>query len=911
MKKILFALLGVLTLFVSCSKDSNLDDYNKRPEKALEIALAKLPDYHIYSGSTVLKSTLVPTETRAGFAASHRGLKTDKPTGNCPINTQLSKVDYNGSRYVLQDGGTYTVCEGEKLFANLDVSNATGSVTINVASGATLTIGGDHNGSTNFHINVYPGGKLYWGWNEYSIGAGVLSIGNGGTAQIDCAGSVGAYKNGQYYDNNFSEVEIKAGSHLYLYKGDMNYFKVNGKLFWEGNGGEIYSEIPVEVNSFDTNSGKAEFMDRFTCNGNADIKSGADITFHKCSEIKGDAFLSGGLTKITVNEYLKINRVSFDSNKMYLNDALFETNNAIIYAKGNSGAIVSNGNGISVFKSGEIRFNSFVEADPRIESLQGNLVVLCNKDNMVKGDQYYVGNSIYNTYENGKLVVPVYKDSNVRVNPNSNDYYLPATDCRPAQGTDPTPPVTYYWLKTGVIAGEGTTTGDDDKVPSGESRTVKAIPAEGYEFLQWSDGSHDAIHTIVIDHNTEMFASFKKIEYTLEVVVKDGQEGWGTVTGGGTYEYGTTATYTATPADGYRFVKWEEGGTDATGTVVMKQNEKRTAVFEPVPTYDLTVLVTTGQEDWGTVSGSETNIPEGESRIFEAVPNEGYEFVEWNDGDKNPRRTVTMDKDYEFIAIFKKTEKEPDPEDPIYYEDKGHVEVNLSVNDKKDKDDYIWSKLSIHVRDTTDVEIFIPVGAEYYCEADDFYIVQKHDKEDAYVYTDNTEKVEMEIAGQKVTLTIEHQQNGMRITTDGINSAVLKECRKTYGDGITFEVYSYYNEKITSREMLKGLLDQTTIKFLDEEPDYYINAFGKVREYTAPIYSKTVNNVTTLYTDEACTQILPYQYWERTTDGGVNIFGHKNPWDCVVTPIDVASGHFTTFVEGEYNKNYPQVLETK
>lgn len=909
MKKILFALLGVLTLFVSCSKDSNLDDYNKHPEKALEIALAKLPDYHIYSGSTVLKSSLVPTETRAGFAASHRGLKEyTTPDPGCPSKMPLRDVEKNSAgQYKVQAGWDYTVYGGETLTAGFDVSSTNGGTfKVHVASGATLNVTGSHNGCTDVEFYVYTGGTLNYGWNEYdnSQKDGTLAVGNGGTAHIFCWGKLGTYRKGNIYP--ITDVFVKAGSELKIYNtGDIKTFKVNGDLFSENSGkATFYSEVPVEVTgTLKSNSGEFIFDNDFTAGG-ISTNAGSKITFRKCASVSGDVFMSGE-SDIYVDSYLNVGRISFDQGRMHLNSAMFDAGTITIPAEGGNAYIEATNNDLSIVKSGQIRLSSFVDANYKTTALKGNLVVVCT--DVTNGNTGWNGNAI----NIGNLGV----ESGVRFNPATSTYYLPAeNNCRPAMGEDPNKPI-YYKLVADVVdecKGMGTAEGSADNIPAGTQKTIKAIPNTGYEFVSWSDGNTEATRTLTINQDTYLYASFQPIKYTLEVVVKDGQEGWGTVTGGGTYNYGDEPTYSATPADGYRFVKWEEtNSTNASEQVTMDGNKKFTAVFEPVPTYDLTVIVTPGQEEWGTVSGSETNIPEGESRIFEAVPNDGYEFVGWTDGNTDARRTVTMDKDYEFIAIFKKTEKEPDPEDPIYYEDKGHVEVNLSVNDKKDKDDYIWSKLSIHVRDTTDVEIFIPVGAEYYCEADDFYIVQKHDKEDAYVYTDNTEKVEMEIAGQKVTLTIKHEQNGMRITTDGINSAVLKECRKTYGDGITFEVYSYYNEKITSREMLKTMLDQTTIKFLDEEPDYYINAFGKVREYTAPIYSKTVNNVTTLYTDEACTQILPYQYWERTTDGGVNIFGHKNPWDCVVTPIDVASGHFTTFVEGEYNKNYPQVPETK
>ena len=57
-------------------------------------------------------------------------------------------------------------------------------------------------------------------------------------------------------------------------------------------------------------------------------------------------------------------------------------------------------------------------------------------------------------------------------------------------------------------------------------------------------------------------------------------QGSGTVTGGGTYEYGTTVTLTAKPNSGYKFVKWSDGTTTATKTVTADSNFTTTAYFE-------------------------------------------------------------------------------------------------------------------------------------------------------------------------------------------------------------------------------------------------------------------------------------------------------------------------------------------
>ena len=61
----------------------------------------------------------------------------------------------------------------------------------------------------------------------------------------------------------------------------------------------------------------------------------------------------------------------------------------------------------------------------------------------------------------------------------------------------------------------------------------------------------------------------------------------GTVTGGGTYNNQATATLTATPNTGYKFVQWSDGNTSATRTVTVTGNATYTAEFEPITFYVL------------------------------------------------------------------------------------------------------------------------------------------------------------------------------------------------------------------------------------------------------------------------------------------------------------------------------------
>lgn len=149
---------------------------------------------------------------------------------------------------------------------------------------------------------------------------------------------------------------------------------------------------------------------------------------------------------------------------------------------------------------------------------------------------------------------------------------------------------------------------------------------------------------------------------------------------------------------------------------------------------------------------------------------------------------------------------------------KGEVEVNLAAQDHKDGTD---AKLSIHVRDTCNFETFIPVELKYSCPVDDMFIVEKHYADMSYNENTNT-TVTREINGQTVSLNIKYTAAGIYVTSEGINNKVIQYCRNVFGDGLTFEVYTYFNTALT-RETLISLLNQSTIAFTDNQPGSYKN----------------------------------------------------------------------------------------
>lgn len=194
--------------------------------------------------------------------------------------------------------------------------------------------------------------------------------------------------------------------------------------------------------------------------------------------------------------------------------------------------------------------------------------------------------------------------------------------------------------------------------------------------------------------------------------------------------------------------------------------------------------------------------------------------------------------------------------------DKHNNEVEINLVGVEKNRQYLESHLSIHVRHAGNVEVFIPVPAKYYCAADDMEIVEKH-FESAMVHG-GPKSVSYEIAGNIVTLNVDFVENGIRIWTQGINEAVIAHCQRNYGDGITFEVWNYFNDSINLDE-LKTYLNNATVEFLDGYPEYYINAFNKTEDGS-------------IYEDDCTVSIIDSQrefYDEATTGPHLNGSPHN------------------------------------
>ena len=146
----------------------------------------------------------------------------------------------------------------------------------------------------------------------------------------------------------------------------------------------------------------------------------------------------------------------------------------------------------------------------------------------------------------------------------------------------------------------------------------------------------------------EQFANIRgDTTVNFSISVQTENETMGSVTGGGNYSCEAEASITAMPGTGYRFLQWNDGNTDNPRTVVVTADSTFTAGFRTV--YTVTVL--SNNEAYGSVSGGGT-YDEGSEVVVTAIPNQGYRFLSWNDGNTENPRTIIVTSDSTFVANF-------------------------------------------------------------------------------------------------------------------------------------------------------------------------------------------------------------------------------------------------------------------
>ena len=216
---------------------------------------------------------------------------------------------------------------------------------------------------------------------------------------------------------------------------------------------------------------------------------------------------------------------------------------------------------------------------------------------------------------------------------------------------------TYNVTVTANPAEGGTVTGAGT-YDYGTSVTIAATANIGYTFNNWTeDGemvSTYESYTFTIADDHDFAANFTINTYNVTVAA-DPVEG-GTVTGAGTYDYGTSVTVAATAIEEYSFINWTEDGevvsTNESYTFTIYDDHDFVANFAMI-TYDVTV--TANPVEGGIVTGAGT-YAEGRPVTVTATANIGYTFDNWTEEGElvstDESYTFTIYDDHDFVANF-------------------------------------------------------------------------------------------------------------------------------------------------------------------------------------------------------------------------------------------------------------------
>ena len=245
----------------------------------------------------------------------------------------------------------------------------------------------------------------------------------------------------------------------------------------------------------------------------------------------------------------------------------------------------------------------------------------------------------------------------------------------PGLNCDGTPTVTYSLTLNQNPTTGGSVTGAGS-YQAGQTVSITATPANNYTFSNWTGGTvadaNSATTTVTINENTTLTANFQQqlqgTTYTFTVSA--------TPTAGGTvtrnpdqtrYNAGTEVTVTATPNEGYRFVRWAGASTSTDREVTFTLNSNLTLTAEFSPAYRLTLTVNPAEGGTTFVNNTESTtgnwtVNAGAQVTVRAQAAQFYTFTGWSGSvtSANATLTVNMNSDLALTANFTGGQFNPD-----------------------------------------------------------------------------------------------------------------------------------------------------------------------------------------------------------------------------------------------------------
>ena len=219
-------------------------------------------------------------------------------------------------------------------------------------------------------------------------------------------------------------------------------------------------------------------------------------------------------------------------------------------------------------------------------------------------------------------------------------------------------PIVNYVIDVSASPSAGGTVGGSGTYQSGSTCTLTASPNTGYSFVRWtkngSQVSTNTSYSFTVTESASYVAVFSQNSYSISASANP--SAGGTVSGGGSYNYGSSCTLTATPATGYSFVRWTKNGsqvsTSTSYSFTVTESASYVAVFSQ---NSYTISASANPTAGGTVSGGGT-YNYGSSCTLTATPATGYSFVRWTKNGSqvstNASYSFTVTESASYVAVF-------------------------------------------------------------------------------------------------------------------------------------------------------------------------------------------------------------------------------------------------------------------
>lgn len=196
-------------------------------------------------------------------------------------------------------------------------------------------------------------------------------------------------------------------------------------------------------------------------------------------------------------------------------------------------------------------------------------------------------------------------------------------------------------IEGGSIAGGGS-------YEFGQTVALTATPSASYSFINWTENgevvSTNVTYSFIAAGSRSLVGNFAHDPYSINGTVNPANVG--TITGTGNYILNQTANLNATADLGYVFVNWKENDNVVSVnpsyifTVVRNRNLVAYFILK-----DIIISATVNINEAGSVTGAGT-FSYGETVNLEALPQTGYHFVSWTEGNTEVSRSAA----YSFTA---------------------------------------------------------------------------------------------------------------------------------------------------------------------------------------------------------------------------------------------------------------------